>query len=737
MNERSAIASLGVLGILSLIFAPWAVVNREIGARGTLLLLPDRIFDFTGRTAPFDVQGMLLVLILSLAGFVLLVGSAFIAGRSRYLTWLAAGALLVVATLWGFQQVGTAVDQARIEVVTATVRDAMEDPTPRQDPQALAALLEEMDELTLNEAVAAAGEAGLRIRRLPYSGVGMSLAAALAMGIGILSLFFGLRAFPRASRAVDRFVGAAAVPAISIILALLASGVVILLLQETPVGSGASLDDPLTWLVGRLDTLWFAYTTLFSDSLGSVGGFMESLKFATPLIFTGLSVAFGFRLGLFNIGAPGQMVLGAIGAAAVGVYLPGPGFIVLPLAVVAAAVMGGLWGALPGWLKARFGANEVINTILLNYIAASMLLFLLTDRPTFAAAAIEIFRMLAVAIPIIVVLLLIPQIRRLAMRAPRVSFAVVGIALLVAMVAVAVPVAADPAVEVRMPFKAPGFEPKSYPLQEGARIAQVPALFGIDLQQSPGVNVVPTNLALLLAPVVALLGVWLAKAVGIVRWPWRIAAGLGLGVVSFLVMALFGLTDVDFAVPPTNLNLSFLIAIAMAVFMQVLLWQTKWGYNLRAVGVSPKAAEYGGASIGGSVIAGMAIAGAFAGLTATHYVLGGALDEYALRQSLPTNDGFDGIAVALLGANNPLGVVLAAFLFGVLKNGGAVLNITYAGLTRDVVTMILALVVLFIAARGFLPERIANPLRRRQEEQASELREPLDPPGKPVRTEEG
>src|SRR5690625_198570 len=133
----------------------------------------------------------------------------------------------------------------------------------------------------------------------------------------------------------------------------------------------------------------------------------------------------------------------------------------------------------------------------------------------------------------------------------------------------------------------------------------------------------------------------------------------------------------------------------------------------------------------------MAIAGAFAGLTATHYVLGGALDEYALRQSLPTNDGFDGIAVALLGANNPLGVVLAAFLFGVLKNGGAVLNITYAGLTRDVVTMILALVVLFIAARGFLPERIANPLRRRQEEQASELREPLDPPGKPVRTEEG
>jgi len=99
------------------------------------------------------------------------------------------------------------------------------------------------------------------------------------------------------------------------------------------------------------------------------------------------------------------------------------------------------------------------------------------------------------------------------------------------------------------------------------------------------------------------------------------------------------------------------------------------------------------------------------------------------------SDGFDGIAVALLGGNTPLGVVLSAFLFGVLKNGGSVLNITFSDLTRDVVGMILALVVLFIAAKGFLPERLRNPFgpAAKGPEVAPSPEEPFDPPGKPVR----
>src|SRR5690606_13700759 len=168
------------------------------------------------------------------------------------------------------------------------------------------------------------------------------------------------------------------------------------------------------------------------------------------------------------------------------------------------------------------------------------------------------------------------------------------------------------------------------------------------------------------------------------------------------------------AIPPTNLNASFLIALIAAGATYVFLFRTRWGYELRAVGLAPGAAEYGGADLGRNTIMAMAISGGLAGLTATHYVLGGALEDYSLRQSIPTGDGFDGIAVALLAGNHPFGILLSALLFGVLKYGGSVLNITFPNLTREVVSMILALVVLFIAAKGFLPQRFINPAFRRR-----------------------
>ncbi len=95
----------------------------------------------------------------------------------------------------------------------------------------------------------------------------------------------------------------------------------------------------------------------FRPSL-DLSGIWQSLSLATPLIFSGLGLAFGFRTGLFNIGAPGQIIFGALFATAVGIYIPGPWIIIGPLAVVAAAVGGGLWGAIPGWLKARFGSSR-------------------------------------------------------------------------------------------------------------------------------------------------------------------------------------------------------------------------------------------------------------------------------------------------------------------------------------------------------------------------------------------
>jgi simple sugar transport system permease protein len=96
----------------------------------------------------------------------------------------------------------------------------------------------------------------------------------------------------------------------------------------------------------------------------------ESLVTATPYIFAGLSVALGFRCGLFNIGAEGQFFIGALSAAFVGYSIQGlPMIIHLPLAILGGALGGALWGMIPGYLKARFGAHEVVNTIMMNWIA--------------------------------------------------------------------------------------------------------------------------------------------------------------------------------------------------------------------------------------------------------------------------------------------------------------------------------------------------------------------------------
>lgn len=104
--------------------------------------------------------------------------------------------------------------------------------------------------------------------------------------------------------------------------------------------------------------------------LRAIYPFTESLVTATPYIFAGLSVALGFRCGLFNIGAEGQFFIGALCSAFVGYSIKGlPAIIHLPLAILAGAAGGAVWGMIPGYLKARFGAHEVVNTIMMNWIA--------------------------------------------------------------------------------------------------------------------------------------------------------------------------------------------------------------------------------------------------------------------------------------------------------------------------------------------------------------------------------
>ena len=121
-----------------------------------------------------------------------------------------------------------------------------------------------------------------------------------------------------------------------------------------------------------------AYRGLLAGMLGSPTAVADTLISATPYIFTGLAVALAFKCGLFNIGAEGQLALGALLTAWVGFNLQLPGLIHLPLALLAGIAGGFLWGAIPGILKARTGAHEVITTIMLNYLAIQFVQYMVS-----------------------------------------------------------------------------------------------------------------------------------------------------------------------------------------------------------------------------------------------------------------------------------------------------------------------------------------------------------------------
>ena len=164
-----------------------------------------------------------------------------------------------------------------------------------------------------------------------------------------------------------QFVQAAILPLLAIFTALVAGGVII-------------------WLAGpKLQGDWFGirfvldgYAGLFQGAFGSQKAIIGTLTRATPLIFAGLAVALAFRCGLFNIGAEGQLGLGALVAAGVGFGVKGlPLAVHLPLTLACGMAAGFVWGMIPGFLKARTGAHEVITTIMLNYISAQIVGYLL------------------------------------------------------------------------------------------------------------------------------------------------------------------------------------------------------------------------------------------------------------------------------------------------------------------------------------------------------------------------
>jgi simple sugar transport system permease protein len=131
-----------------------------------------------------------------------------------------------------------------------------------------------------------------------------------------------------------------------------------------------------------LPRIGVAFSALFNGSVGSANALSETLTAAAPLTIAGLGIALGFRAGLFNIGAEGQLIFGGLSAVVVGFALTGlPAYIHLPLALLAGTLAGAIWAAIAGWLKAATGAHEVITTIMLNLIATQFLGYLLRNPP--------------------------------------------------------------------------------------------------------------------------------------------------------------------------------------------------------------------------------------------------------------------------------------------------------------------------------------------------------------------
>jgi simple sugar transport system permease protein len=183
-------------------------------------------------------------------------------------------------------------------------------------------------------------------------------------------------------------------PILAVFTGLVVGGLIIIISNDASIAAwGNFFHAPGAAFKATWDAVSVAYGALFNGALGNpkdladaiasyratgdsalllkaIYPISESLVASTPYILAGLAVAIGFRCGLFNIGAEGQLFMGALGAAFIGYSIKGlPAYIHLPLALLGGALAGALWAAVPGYLKAKFGAHEVVNTIMMNWIA--------------------------------------------------------------------------------------------------------------------------------------------------------------------------------------------------------------------------------------------------------------------------------------------------------------------------------------------------------------------------------
>lgn len=327
------------------------------------------------------------------------------------------------------------------------------------------------------------------------------------------------------------------IPLIAIILGLLLGGIIMLIGEYDPI---------------------LAYQSLILKLFGSSYDIGEAMRTITPLVMCGLAVAIAFRAGMFNIGVDGQIIMGSLGALIVGTQLSLPPFIHALVAVIFGAVLGGLWGALVGYLKAKRGINEVITSIMFNFIALYLSHYI---------------------------------------------------------------------IRVFMP-------------QAGTQRSEM-------IKESASIQIG-----------------WLSDLMGGARIHW-----------------------------------GFFIVIIAVILYHIYLNKTKYGYELRAVGLNAGVAKYAGMKVPNVMISTMFISGMLGGLVGTFEVLG--VFNYIAISSVTSGLGFDGIAVALLGGNTGFGVLLSGILIGSLTYGAQGMSFG-ANVPGEIVRMIIGFIIFFVAAPGIV-----------------------------------
>ncbi|MTI86167.1 MAG: ABC transporter permease [Firmicutes bacterium] len=339
------------------------------------------------------------------------------------------------------------------------------------------------------------------------------------------------------------------VPVISVFLALLTGAIFLALTGKDPIQ---------------------VYSAMFYGAFGSKYGLTESVVKAIPLLLAGLGLAVAFRMQLWNIGGEGQIYMGAFGATWVALQLPNqPTWVVLPAMMLAGAAAGGLWAVIPAIPRAYLGVNEIITTLMLNYVA----------------------------------------------------------------------------------------------------------ILWVDY---------------------------------LVYGPWKDPAGY-----NFPITPSFSESAILPTLGDTRIHAGLLIGIILAIIIYLIIFRTKFGYEIRVIGESPGAARYAGMNISRKIIVVMLISGAVCGLAGMAELSG---VTHRLQQGFSPGYGYTAIIVAWLTRLNPLGIIIAALLFGGMQVGGFAVQMN--GVPAAVVSMLQGGLLFFVLGGEILTRYRVSINSRRGDDKA-------------------